>query len=101
MDEEQERLDRMVQLAKKNCKWCYSHRGLSPTEKEKTNTQKVVLKLAEEYQGKYDSLRKEDADAEEILAAQHNKRYCWDMAETCKKCERDVDRVNRALNDLK
>jgi len=98
----QQREDELKGTIKKNCLLCNGRAGLKHVanpEKEKVLSD--LDELAKNYDEKFNTLRREDAEGEEIRTANENRRFVLDTAEVCMGCERDVDRARRAIVDLK
>jgi len=70
-------------------------------ETEKKQVLKDMKELYSNYQNKFDSLRREDASGNEIQNSLSNKRFILDTIDACNGCDREVDRANRAINELK
>ncbi|MDO8537522.1 MAG: hypothetical protein Q7S21_01425 [archaeon] len=87
------------------CKQC-SAKKYFKKESETTEHQTAVLdylkKLAEEYNDEFNRLRRKDSTTlESINALKDNKYLCMDLITVCKKCDKEVDRVNRESVKLK
>ncbi len=68
---------------------------------EKQSVQNALHGLYTTYNSMYDALRKTNANENRILLASANKRIILDEIDECKNCNREVDRANRALLQLK
>ena len=97
MDEETEAV---LKSAKKHCLLCHTMQRFKPDDKEKLAAQNDLSELTSFFSAQYDSLRKKDAPSEKIQEALQSKRYCMDLIDTCRTCQKDVDRVNRGLGNL-
>ncbi|MBN1940783.1 MAG: hypothetical protein JW772_01220 [Candidatus Diapherotrites archaeon] len=94
-------IERLFRDAKRNCLFCYGRARLRDTETEKNIALGKVEEMRELFEGKYNSLRKADASTEAIQRALENKRICMDAVDTCKNCDKRVDRLNRELGKIK
>lgn len=87
---------------KKSCMLCMgrAHLGSGGTP-EKDRVQADLKQLYNLYETEFDKQRKEDAEASDIQKAGDNKRFVLDTVSICSGCDREVDRANRAVNELK
>lgn len=90
-----------VSFIKRNCLLCKGRSLLRPVDVEQGNVRKSLNELAGLYQQKYDELRSADAEGALINRAIENKRYCMDLLDVCKGCDKEIDRVNRAIEKIK
>ncbi|HLC92395.1 MAG TPA: hypothetical protein VJH23_01670 [archaeon] len=90
---------------KKNCLLCmgrsHLHTNRSDRNPEKEQVQSALRDLYSAFNAKFDILRKKNYSEVAIMATGDNKRLILDTLEVCKGCDREVDRANRALNQLK
>jgi len=88
---------------KKNCMLCMgrAHLGAQRGSPEKEAVLSGLDNLYNVYEDKFNQLRREDAEVDDIKNSGDNKRFILDTIAVCKGCDREVDRANRALNDLK
>ena len=88
---------------KKNCMLCMgrAHLASNRGSPEKESVLVGLDKIYKLYEDKFNQLRKEDAEVYDIKNSGDNKRFILDTLAVCKGCDREIDRVNRALNDLK
>ncbi|MCK4883785.1 MAG: hypothetical protein KAS30_02855, partial [Candidatus Diapherotrites archaeon] len=94
--------DALKKSVKRNCTFCMGRAHLGkPNNPEKDNVQKDLEGLYYLYEDKFDELRKEDSEAEDIQNSLKNKRAILDLIDICKKCDREADKANRAMNELK
>ncbi|MBU0661909.1 MAG: hypothetical protein ABH854_05405 [Candidatus Diapherotrites archaeon] len=90
----------LILEAKKNCRLCCGRRLLRDSDDEKQNVQSVLQELYGHYLSQYDALRRADASSTDIKKAYSNKTLALDMLHDCKRCNREVDSVNRAVGGL-
>ncbi len=96
--EEEERLQERISLisaAKRNCILCSAHRGFNSERGERERVLEAVRKLKEMYEEDYNAYRAGNASAEFIKKANAKRRHCMDVIDKCRKCNRNIDRVNR------
>ena len=90
---------------KKNCVLCmgrsHLHTNRSDRNPEKEMVQGGLRALYKVYNAKFEGLRMKNYGEAQIMAAGDNKRAVLDITEVCAGCDREVDRANRALNQLK
>jgi len=87
----------LIKKAKKMCLLCYARRHIETEEKERKEVELALKEMIDYYAVLYDDLRAQNAAVEKIKSALNNMRYCKDLLEKCKKCDRTVDTVNRAF----
>lgn len=93
---------RLVKSIKHNCLLCHARRAFErPENPEKELVLASLDALAETCENKYNAVRKADAKTEKINAAHGNKRIVLDAKDTCLVCDREVDRANRLMSQLK
>ena len=94
--------NRLVKSIKHNCLLCHARRTFDrPTNPEKELVVASLDALATAFENKYNLLRKGNYSTEKIRKALDNKHLCMDTKDTCKNCDREVDRANRHMADLK
>jgi len=91
----------LIEAARKNCVMCMGRSRLRNTDKEKQAALDAVKELKHLFEKQYNHLRKVDADSGSIQKALQNKRKCMDAIDACNGCDKQVDRINRALRGLK
>lgn len=92
-----DRISMLVKICKKKCPLCYARRTIKNDESERKEVENALKEMIAYYGNLYDDLRAKNASAEEIKKAWGNMRYCKDLYEMCRKCDRTVDQVNRAF----
>lgn len=95
--------DKLRTGIKKNCMFCMgrAHLSLNRGAPEKEAVLNDLDKLYNLYEDKFNQLRREDAKVVNIKNSGDNKRFILDTIAVCSGCDREIDRANRALNDLK
>lgn len=103
LEELNQREEELKTGVKKNCMLCMgrAHLSLNRGAPEKENVLGGLDKLYNLYEDKFNQLRREDAEVDDIKNSGDNKRFILDTIAVCSGCDREVDRANRALNDLK
>ena len=88
---------------KKNCMLCMgrAHLATDRGAPEKENVLNGLDNLYNLFEEKFNQLRRDDAEVMDIKNSGDNKRFILDTIAVCSVCDREVDRANRALNDLK
>ena len=97
---EEEIIAHAKDTAKSNCRMCNGRRILRPVDKEREAARQAVGNLQNLFNARFNMLRREDAEAREIRGALKNKRICMDALEECDSCDKEVDRINRAMGRL-
>ena len=97
---EEEIIAQIKEIAKNNCKLCTGRRILRSVDKERENSRNAIRKLRDLFNSRFNLLRKEDAETHEIKIALENKRICMDALEQCDKCDKEIDKINRAVSKL-
>ena len=90
----------LIKSAKRNCLFCMGRSRLRDTGQERKLAYSAVERLYKHYIDLFNYLRKEDASLEEINKTKENKYVCLDAMDLCKKCDKSVDQINRAVNKL-
>ncbi len=93
---------RLVKSIKRSCLLCHARRAFHRSKNpEKEIVQASLSALAEIYENKFNALRRKNSTPEKIQAALANKRLVLDAIDTCRACDMQVDRGNRAMSELK
>ncbi|VVB99306.1 Uncharacterised protein [uncultured archaeon] len=93
---------RLVKSIKHNCLMCHARRNFErPENPEKEIVLASLDALSSAYEDKYNVLRKGDSSVARITAAKENKRLSLDALAECRICDRQVDRANRHMVELK
>lgn len=82
------------------CRFCSSRRMLRTTEEEKRKVLESLNLMYDAYVGEFNLARKE-GPISEIENARFNKSLILDTINECKACDKEVDRANRRLLQLK
>ena len=90
-----------VSFIKRNCLLCKGRSLLRPVQEEQGNVKKGLNELADYFQQQYDELRTADADGSVITRAIENKRACMDLIDMCAGCDKEIDRVNREIGQIR
>ena len=103
LDEINQKEEELKTVVKKSCMLCMgrAHLATDRGTPEKEAVLNGLDKLYNLYEEKFNQLRREDAEVEDIKNSGDNKRFILDTIAVCSGCDREVDRANRALNDLK
>jgi len=105
LEELNERERKLRSHIKKHCVLCMGrsrlHTNLSEKAPERTQVQAALKAMYDMYAERFESLRKMNAEGPEILAANNNRRIMLDIIDECKGCDRDSDRANRSLMQVK
>ncbi|HZX19495.1 MAG TPA: hypothetical protein VFF13_00600 [archaeon] len=88
---------------KKDCLLCMGRSRLLTNKNapEKAQVQASLNNLRNVYGEKYNLLRKANASGDEIQLANNNRRHMLDIINTCTNCDREVDRANREVSQMK
>lgn len=94
-----------IKAMQQRCKQCSAKKYFKSSQ-ETASHQTAVLdylrKLVEEYNDEFNRLRKKDSTTlETINALKDNKYFCMDLIEVCKRCDKEIDKVNRESVKLK
>lgn len=90
-----------IRDAKRNCMHCNGRRMLMDKTEEKERALIATKSLYNYYLDLFNSLRSEDAPVSEIEKARLNKTVCLDAMDECRKCNREVDKLNRTIGKLR
>lgn len=92
----------IIHTIKRSCLMCSTYKGFSPVKSDQSRNKVLdnLDKLESIYSNLYDELRRQDAEVSDIKKAKSNKILCMDSVDTCKACDRSIDRVNRMLMKL-
>ena len=103
LEELQQKEDELKTVIKKNCMLCVgrAHLSIGRGSPEKEVVLNGLDNLYNLFEDKFNQLRREDAEVTDIKNSGDNKRFVLDTIAVCTGCDREIDRANRALNDLK
>jgi len=88
-------------IVKKNCMLCMGRSRLGrPKNPEKKTTIQALNTLYNLYEKKFNLLRKNDAEGNEIQKAGNNKRIILDIISECETCNQEIEKANRKINEL-
>ncbi|MEM4663150.1 MAG: hypothetical protein QXM75_03960 [Candidatus Diapherotrites archaeon] len=93
----EDRISELIKICKKKCLLCYARKSIKQEEKERREVERALQEMIDYYGQLYDELRAKNAKAEDIKKAWSNMRYCKDLYQMCRNCDRSVDNVNRAF----
>ncbi len=86
---------------KRSCTLCTTYKNFKPghSEKEREQVQECLKQLANQFNNKFNALRKEDASGTAIKQAKERKAICLQALDVCQKCDKEFDKANRFLMD--
>ncbi len=94
-------MEALIDEARKNCKLCSGRRYLGARDEHQAIAKEAVNDLYSFFLDQYNTLRKEDASVDEINDAFDNKKLCLDAVSQCDGCNKEIDRINRLIVQLR
>ena len=92
----------MVKNMCQKCKTCVAKKFFQNSGNYRIEVQEYLQKLYSHYLNEFEELRRLDSTSKETIETlKHNKYLCLDLVDVCKKCDRELDRVNRESMKLK
>jgi len=99
--DDKEKVRQWIAEAKRKCIMCNGRRKLRPTDTERNKAFELVEKLYNYFLFEFNELRRTDAPIEAINLSRENKGICLNAMDSCNKCDKEIDRINREMNRLK